>query len=266
MSHADESTRRTFESFGYEWTRFGTIRPEDEAFGQQYYRDIPLDELAGERVLDAGCGMGRFTKLLARHANHVVALDGSDAVLSAARNLADLENTAVVRADLRVPPFPPESFGFIACLGVLHHLAEPEVGLRRLVEMLRPGGRMLVYLYSRPEKLGIRALGLSAAGALRRVTVRLPHAILRVLSAPIAALLYLLFVFPGRLITSLPLAAYRGKPLRSLWLDTFDRLSAPIEHRYVRSEITEWFSRAGLAIEAARDESGWFVTARKPVP
>jgi hypothetical protein len=134
------------------------------------------------------------------------------------------------------------------------------------VELLRPHGRMLVYLYSRPEKLGIRAVGLSAARALRRLTVRLPHGVLRVLSAPIAALLYLFLVLPGRVFRALPLATYRGKPLRSLWLDTFDRLSAPIEYRYVRSEITQMFSRAGLAIEAARDEAGWFVTARKPAP
>jgi hypothetical protein len=59
------------------------------------------------------------------------------------------------------------------------------------------------------------------------------------------------------------MAAYRGKPLRSLVLDTFDRLSAPVEHRYVWSELAPWFEEAHLSVQAARDEAGWFILARK---
>ncbi|MGQ0803890.1 MAG: class I SAM-dependent methyltransferase [Actinomycetota bacterium] len=260
----DDATERTFDAFGYEWTRFGTIQPEDEKFWRGYYRDVPLPELAGRPALDAGCGMGRFTRFLAEHVGHVVALDGSDAVVSAAKNLADLPNAAVVKADLRRAPFPPRSFEFVACLGVLHHLSDPEAGFRALVELLRPGGRVLVYLYSRPQRFGVRAAGLAASRFLRRITVRLPHSVVRVLSAAIAALLYAGVVLPGRVITSLPLATYRRRPVRSLWLDTFDRLSAPVEYRYVKKEVEGLFSRAGLVIDAARDEAGWFVTAHKP--
>ena len=42
-------------------------------------------------------------------------------------------------------------------------------------------------------------------------------------------------------LAGLPMDAYRGKPFRSLVLDTFDRLSAPVEHRYVWSELQPWF-------------------------
>lgn len=34
------------------------------------------------------------------------------------------------------------------------------------------------------------------------------------------------------MVRSLPLGIYRNQPVRSLWLDTFDRLSAPLENRY----------------------------------
>ena len=60
--------------------------------------------------------------------------------------------------------------------------------------------------------------------------------------------------------------AYRGKPFRSLVLDTFDRLSAPVEHRYVWKDLAPWFSETGLVVDAARDETGWFVLAHKPNP
>jgi hypothetical protein len=59
------------------------------------------------------------------------------------------------------------------------------------------------------------------------------------------------------------MAAYRGKSIRSLVLDTFDRLSAPVEHRYVWDELAPWFEESNMKVEAARDETGWFILARK---
>jgi hypothetical protein len=47
-------------------------------------------------------------------------------------------------------------------------------------------------------------------------------------------------------------------------LDTFDRLSAPVEYRYVWSDLQPWFDRTGLVVDAARDETGWFVLAHRP--
>jgi hypothetical protein len=96
--------------------------------------------------------------------------------------------------------------------------------------------------------------------------------VLKAVSAPIAALLYVGVVVPGAYgdrtasagLSALPMHAYRGKPLRSLVLDTFDRLSAPVEHRYVWTELAPWFDRAGLVVDAARDETGWFVLAHRP--
>lgn len=266
------TTDRTFASFGFEWNAFDQVQAEDEAFGRIYFRDLDLDSLRGQVGLDAGCGKGRFTRILAAHLESEVALDGSSAVEAAARNLADLDNVTVVKADLRHAPFAAESFDFISSLGVLHHLDDPRDGFRRLVTYLAPGGRMLLYLYSRPPSLGVRSLGLSLAAALRTVTVRLSHPVLKALSTPIAGLLYAVVVVPGRwgerngvtAASRLPMDTYRDKPFRSLVLDTFDRLSAPVEHRYVWADLEGWFSEAGLVVEAARDETGWFVLARRP--
>ena len=109
--------------------------------------------------LDAGCGKGRFTRVLARYLKTVVALDGSEAVHAAVHNLRDQENVGVVRADLRLPLFAPQSFDFISSLGVLHHLDDPREGFERLAQYLAPGGQMLVYLYSRPDSFNTRGSG-----------------------------------------------------------------------------------------------------------
>ncbi|MGH9080968.1 MAG: class I SAM-dependent methyltransferase [Acidimicrobiales bacterium] len=266
------STERTFASFGFEWNNFDEVRDEDEEFAEPYFRDVDLASLRGQCGLDAGCGKGRYTRFLAAHLDAVAALDGSSAVEAAARNLAPFPTVLVVKSDLRAAPFAPGSFDFISSLGVLHHLDDPQAGFDRLTTYLAPGGRILLYLYSRPEALGVRSVGLRLAAALRTVTIRLPHRLLEALSAPIGVFLYLGVVLPGAwgdrrgvaALAGLPMSAYRRKPLRGLTLDTFDRLSAPVEHRYVWTDLAPWFSRAGLVVDAARDEAGWFVLAHRP--
>jgi len=270
------STGSTLRSFGYEWTAFAQVRPEDERFWARYTELLPLAELGGAVALDAGCGKGRFSLFTARHVGALVALDGSDAVVPAARNLAGHPSVVVVRADIRAAPLADASIDLVTCLGVLHHLDDPAAGFRALARLVAPGGRFLLYVYSRPTGRGLRATGLAGAAWLRRGTTRLPHRVLRILSGPIAAALYLGLVLPGavgsrlgvRWLTALPLGTYRGAPLRSLWLDTFDRLSAPVEHRHTVGEVEGWFTAAGLTVAGVRDEpdlAGLVVLGRRPV-
>jgi SAM-dependent methyltransferase len=270
-STPDRVTGRTFDSFGYEWNRFAEIQPEDEGYWQSYTADVPWDELRDGLGADIGCGKGRYSRPTARRIGALVALDGSDAVSAAARNLGDEPNVVVVRADLRDGALADGEFDFVSCLGVLHHLPEPRPAFLATVRLLKPGGVLLVYLYSRPEGGGLRAQALRSATALRRVTTRVPHQVLRPACFPLAAALFLAFVLPGaagrrlgwRALDGLPLAVYRGSPVRSLWLDTFDRLSAPVEHRYTWEEVRPWFEEAGLDVLAARTWGGLMITARK---
>jgi SAM-dependent methyltransferase len=268
----DDTTRRTYASFGYEWNTFDDVRSEDEISADVYFKDVDFEGLHGKIGLDAGCGKGRYTRFVAEHIDNLVALDGSSAVEAAARNLQQFDGVTVVKSDLRTAPFAPESFDFISSLGVLHHLADPEEGFRRLVGLLAPAGSILLYLYSRPSTVGVRSIALGMATALRRITVRLPHPLLKALCGPIATCLYVGFVMPGRwgarhgvrALADLPMDLYRDKPLRGLVLDTFDRLSAPVENRYVWADLEPWFERAGLVVDAARDDTGWFVLAHRP--
>jgi SAM-dependent methyltransferase len=265
----DQETAETLASFGYEWTKFDAIQPEDELFWRRYFADVPLPELHGKVALDAGCGKGRFSYFTAEHVGALVALDGSAAVHAAARNLAAHSNVVVVKSDLRHAPFADQSFDFIFCLGVLHHLKDPETGFRELVRMLAPNGLILLYVYSRAQHRGARFLGLAAASWLRRITPKVPRPLLRTLSLPISGLLYVAFVLPGQLgsrmdirwLAGLPLQTYRGRPLRSLWLDTFDRLSARLERRFVWSDISPWFTSTGLRVLQVRDDAGLIVLA-----
>lgn len=266
-----EATLSVVDSFGYQWNAFSQTNDEDEKFWWKYFQDVPFDELQGALALDAGCGQGRYSRFTAPYVGHLVAVDGSSSVDAAVRNLADATNASVIRADLTDAPFRDEAFDFIFCLGVLHHLPQPQQGLSSLLRTLKPDGLMLLYLYSRPDESGLRRVALAVAGGIRPVTARMPYPLLRWACAPISVGLYVLFVLPGRagekirirLLAGLPLQSYRGKSLRSLWVDTFDRLSAQIEHRYTRAELLSWFRREHVEVEALREDAGWFVVLRK---
>jgi SAM-dependent methyltransferase len=270
---ADELSRRTAESFGYEWTTFDDVRSEDEVFARWYLQDLQLEGLAGKTGLDAGCGKGRFTRHLAPHLGLLVALDASEAISIATRDLGQFANVTTVHSDLRSAPFQDSSFDFVSCLGVLHHLEDPHRGFQEIVRLLRPGGTVLLYLYSRPSDYGIRWAGIEVARLFRRVTVNTDRRALRWLSAGVAAVLEVVFVTPGRLgdrwhvrwLAQLPLAVYRQRSFRALWLDTFDRLSAPVEHRYVWADLEPWFVAEGLVVQSVRDEAGFFIVAKRPI-
>jgi SAM-dependent methyltransferase len=268
----DEETERTFASFGYEWTAFGDVTAEELRFWDRYFKDVPVEALAGSLAADIGCGKGRYSRVTASRVAHLVALDGSDAVHSAARNMADLDNVVVVRADLNHAPLRPGAFDFVSCLGVLHHLGDPRRGFEKVSSLVGVDGWLLLYLYSRDEAKSLRSAGLAVANRLRRLSVRMPHRALRILCYPFALVLYASLVLPGALgeaahvspLSRLPLNGYRRQRLRVLWLDTFDRMSAPIETRYTLSEVAGWFADAGLDIVSVDEEYGLMIVARRP--
>jgi SAM-dependent methyltransferase len=94
------------------------------------------------RVLDAGCGTGLLARRLQSRAKQVVALDRHD-ILAVAAAHPDAGNIDHVRGDLHDHPFRPGSFDAVTAVAVLHH-GDTATGLRRLAELVRPGGTVAV--------------------------------------------------------------------------------------------------------------------------
>jgi SAM-dependent methyltransferase len=106
-----------------------------------------------EEILVAGCGTGHKairTALLFSHAN-VLAIDMSLASLAYARRKAreaKVPNIEFAQADIMNLGSIGRRFDKIEVIGVLHHLVDPLAGWRILLSLLRPGGVMVVGLYS----------------------------------------------------------------------------------------------------------------------
>lgn len=114
---------------------------------------IPDSQVPRPVVLVAGCGTGLHAILAAttyREAQ-VLAIDLSRASLAYAQRKAqqlNITNVRFAQADILKVGSLPERFDVIECFGVLHHLREPAAGLAQLNMLLRPGGYMMLGLYS----------------------------------------------------------------------------------------------------------------------
>jgi len=104
---------------------------------------------AGRTVLEAGCGVGAQTVILAKNnpQAHFTSIDISQTSLQAAATLLaqeHLTNVTLQNADIFALPFPLESFDHIFVCFVLEHLEDPIAALRCLQPVLKRGGSITV--------------------------------------------------------------------------------------------------------------------------
>jgi 2-polyprenyl-3-methyl-5-hydroxy-6-metoxy-1,4-benzoquinol methylase len=270
----DNQQVKTALSFGFEWARFPEMYEEWNQSFLNYMQPHGREFFRGKKVLDAGCGSGRFAYYAAKYGAEVWAVDLGQAVEVARRNTEASGKVQVIQADLHRPPFAPESFDFIYSIGVLHHLPDPEAAFQNLLRYLKPEGEIQVYLYWSPEGQPIKRALLALVAAARRVTTRLPHQITYVLAYPAALAAFALFVWPYRLLKKvpglkamaeeIPMKQYANFPFRVCVNDQLDRFSAPIENRYTRKEVEDWLRRGNLEDTQVSPSYGWVATGRKP--
>ncbi len=109
-------------------------------------------QLAGcKRILDAGCGNGRVTALLARYADPAAEIVGIDLTAAdvAAENLREQPNVTVKQRDLLDDMSDLGAFDFVYCQEVLHHTASPQRAFANVASLLAPGGKLAIYVYKR---------------------------------------------------------------------------------------------------------------------
>jgi SAM-dependent methyltransferase len=104
---------------------------------------------SGCRVLEAGCGVGAQTVILAANSPDArfTSVDVSAESVDHARrevSAAGLANVSVERADIFDLGYPDGSFDHVFVCFVLEHLADPAGALAALTRVLRPGGSITV--------------------------------------------------------------------------------------------------------------------------
>jgi SAM-dependent methyltransferase len=249
MRRTDQT--RTKSAYSLQWNRFRIFRPEEDAATFRNRTGLSHADLAGTRVLDAGCGMGRYLRVAAAMGARVVGLDLSEAVRAARDLTIDLPEVALMRGDLLRPPFLPGTFDHIYALGVLDHTPDPHAAFLALARLLKPGGQIAVWVYSRERPLLERIINIQ-----RTISTRLPLGALLALSrlmAPGGGLKRRLMASPNRFV------ARAGVALNVLTIgvsmhpdpevrvcDTLDWYAPRYLSRHTRDEVVGWFEEAGL--------------------
>lgn len=224
-------------SFGLQWNKYEVAHADEDLATFQAKTGVAVTDLQGMRVLDAGCGGGRYCKVAGEAGATVIGADHSTAVEKASRLCGHLPNVHFLQGDLKQLPLVPASFDFAFSIGVMHHDAHTRAVFDAVARMVKPGGKLSVWLYRRNQWWQE-----FINNALRRRTVRMQ---------------------PGRLERWCRVGAWLGgvpvfnKTLNKVvnfsnhpnWenrvCDTFDWYAPEYQHHHTIEELGDWFRAAG---------------------
>ena len=257
-------------SFGFQWHRYQKTQLDHDELRESERHFLAKtalrpEDLKGKLVLDVGCGMGRFAEVATRWGARVVGVDLSAAAEVAAGNLASRDFVAF-QADVFALPFAPESFDVIYSIGVLHHTPDCEAAVKALDKYLKPGGLLVVWLYSgynkwyrfsdfwrrythkmKPETLhGILKVAVPFFYNLNQGLRRVP-----LVGPPIAGAVH--HVFPVN----------RQKDPEARMLDTFDWYSPKYQSKHTYEQVFKWYAAMGME-DMRVGEISIAVRGRKP--
>ena len=225
-------------SFGLQWNRYEVAHDDEDRATFQAKTGVRLDELKGQRILDAGCGGGRYCKVAAEAGAFVVGADHSSAVEKASSLCGHLDNVRLVQADLKKLPFAEESFDLVFSIGVLHHDSNTRAVFDAVSKMVRPGGRMAVWLYrlnTWPQEV--------INNFLRRRTTKM---------APekLEPWCRLGAFFGGIPLVKQSLSKVVNFSTHPVWenrvCDTFDWYAPEYQYHHTTEELCDWYREAGF--------------------
>jgi SAM-dependent methyltransferase len=259
---AESKVAKTRDSFSWEWERYPGSLPEDKAV---YLEETQLEagELKGKLVLDAGCGMGRYSVVALGLGAEVVAMDLSESLRRLAAVAPQYPKLHVVQGDLHNPPFKKGVFDVVTSQGVLHHTSDTRKAFDAIAPLVKPGGLVSVWLYGkagRYEQFKTNPLrpGREWIGRHRRLAwlvVGIRHFIsdfIRVFTTRLPAPLVYALCFPLAILGALPglkfftFSVHRGFMVRVI--ENFDWIAPPYQYHHTKEELSGWFDAAGFAV------------------
>ncbi|MGH7765117.1 MAG: bifunctional demethylmenaquinone methyltransferase/2-methoxy-6-polyprenyl-1,4-benzoquinol methylase UbiE [Candidatus Dormibacteraceae bacterium] len=148
-----EAVRSMFDRIAGRYDRVNTVLSAgtDAGWRRRAARDAAIG--LGGSALDVACGSGKLTAVLGRTAGpggRVIGLDFSAQMLEVARH--EHPGLEFIEGDALNLPFEDAGFDATTIAFGLRNLADPVRGLREMMRVVKPGGRMVVLEFVRPPK------------------------------------------------------------------------------------------------------------------
>jgi ubiquinone/menaquinone biosynthesis C-methylase UbiE len=259
----------TVRSFGFQWSWVGRVRSEADLRWRVADRwGVPIVELGGQRVLDAGAGAGDQSAFLVKHGAEVVSVDLSDAIDTVAHKLRCASSDWVgVQGDICALPFGENTFDVAYCEGVIQHTSDSAHAVRELCRVIRPNGRVLASHYVRqiPKTLGAKVKRRITSGYyefLRDRMGRMDSYRLQLLTGVLAVLSYV--PVAGAVLRRTGTVLYNEliPDLKGTWINTFDYYGSHAHQRFISpDEFWKYFENIpGVRLDLRGDG---VVVARK---
>lgn len=130
-----------------------STRQADEEMGWRLRMlGIQKSDYQGKKVAELGCGTGEYALWYATHgARDVTGVDlskGSLALADQKRQSGEVWNARFLEQDILKLDLEDNAFDYAFSVGVLHHTGDPRGGFKQLCRIVKPGGVVIVSLYS----------------------------------------------------------------------------------------------------------------------
>ncbi|HTC63532.1 MAG TPA: methyltransferase domain-containing protein [Candidatus Saccharimonadales bacterium] len=269
------------ESFGYQWNYFDKTQL-DSHMGNDLSRERFFattqwpPKMEGQEILEAGCGMGRFTQIALETGAEIISFDLSTAVEANLRNNGDSKHVQIVQASIYEIPLKKESFDKVFCMGVLQHCPDVRVAFMSLVPFLKPGGEIVIDVYQKhtglfpPLKYWARPFltWMGPKGVHRFLSMVIPPAFylkkalykIPVIGKPIGNLI------PIGPVSHAPRLIFTDEVLVQVKiLSALDMFSPVHDHPQTMETVRQWFAEAGLVdVYVGTGFNGVNARGRKP--
>ncbi|MGF1678873.1 MAG: class I SAM-dependent methyltransferase [Candidatus Methylacidiphilales bacterium] len=246
MTHSPSPDEATAAAFATSWNHL----PTGSVYTIEQFADwmdpLNASDVKNRTVLELGCGNGSLLVHMAQwDPSSLTGVDLGDSVLSARRNLSVVSSIRWRVEQHDLVTYRADAMDLVYCIGVLHHLDEPQAGFKSVIENTRPGGRFHCWVYAHEGNTLVRWL----VEPLRRIACRLPwwmtkYTLATPLSIPVFGAAFLLQLLPESWCRRLPLGLYLRWLGRREWSFSrhvvFDQLVTPRTVYISKEEITCW--------------------------